>query len=100
MVIGVVFGAILWILLELNKGLKKDDFSYEKFMKLNLIPVITNIACGLVVLWMRDDIEQYFVVTKFSSVILGMAGQGIFKKLYGIVSKDIETHIGINNTSK
>jgi len=96
MVLGVLFGAILWILFELNKGLKKQDFTYKKFVNLNLIPFVTNIACGLVILWAREDIEEYFVVTKFSSIVLGMAGQGIFKKIYGIFDRNIGTQIGIN----
>lgn len=96
MVIGVLFGAIIWLLFELNKGLTKPDFTYKKFVMLNIVPAITNLICGLVILWMREDIEDYFLVNKFSSVMLGLAGQGIFKKLYGIFSKDIETRVGLN----
>lgn len=99
MEIGVVLGAIIWILFELNKGLKKSDFFYKKFVKLNIIPFVTNIVCGLVIIWAKEDMEKYFVVTKFSSVILGVSGQGIFKKLFGIFDKDIETYIGINKNS-
>lgn len=96
MVVGVLFGAVIWILFELNKGLAKQDFQYNKFFKLNAVPLVTNILCSLAILWSQEDIKDLFVVTKFSSVMLGMAGQGLFKKIYGIFEKNIETKIGIN----
>lgn len=98
MVIGIFIGAIIWLMFELNKAYKKPDFNISKFILLNWIPLLTNIICGLSILWFKEDIEDYFIVTKFSSVILGLSGQGIFKKLVGLFDKNIATHIGINKS--
>jgi len=96
MVIGIIIGAVIWLLFELNKAVVKEDFSFKKFLKLNTLPAITNLVCGLVILWVKEDITDYFIVTKFSSILLGMAGQGIFKKISAIFNKNIDTHIGVN----
>jgi hypothetical protein len=96
MVIGIFIGATIWLLFELNKAYKKEDFSYGKFIELNWVPLLTNVICGLTILWFREDVDEYFKITKFSSVFLGMTGQGVFKKLIGLFDKNIETKIGIN----
>lgn len=97
MVIGVLLGSIIWLLFELNKGKSKQDFSYSKFVKLNYIPFLTNLVCGLTILWFKDDIKDIMPITKVYSVLLGLSGQGLFKKIVGVFSKNVETHIGINN---
>lgn len=89
-------GAIIWLLFELNKAIKREDFSFKKFILMNILPFITNLVCGLVILWAEEDIVDHFVITKFSSVMLGMTGQGLFKKLSSIFNKNINTKIGIN----
>lgn len=96
MVLGVVLGAVIWLLFEFNKALMLKDFSFKIFIKLNWVPAVTNLICGLVVIWAKDDITDYFVLTRFSSIILGMTGQGLFKKLVSIFDKNIETQIGVN----
>ena len=96
MVIGVVIGTILWLLFEFNKAIVKPDYQVKTFIKLNIIPFITNLICAFSILCMKDDIKEYFEFTRFSSVMLGMMGQGVMKKLYSIFSTNIETYIGIN----
>jgi hypothetical protein len=49
---------------------------------------------------MKDDIRDYFEFNRFSSIMLGMMGQGVMKKLYSIFSTNIETYIGINKKSR
>jgi hypothetical protein len=96
MVIGIILGAIIWLLFELNKALQKSDFNVSKFILLNWLPLLTNLICGLTILWFKEDIQEYFIFNKVSSVILGMSGQAIFKKIIGIFDKNIETKIGLN----
>ena len=96
MIIGVIIGTILWILFEFNKAIVKQDYQLKTFIRLNTIPFITNLICAFCILWMKDDIRDYFEFNKFSSVMLGMTGQGVMKKLYSIFSTNIETYIGIN----
>lgn len=100
MAVGVFLGAFVWILFELNKGLKRQDFTYRRFFELNVVPFITNIFCGLVIVWAREDVTDYFVVTKFSSIMLGMAGQGIFKKIYTAFDNDSSKINREKNTEK
>lgn len=96
MVIGVIIGTILWLLFEFNKAIVKPDYQFSIFIKLNTIPLLTNVVCAFTILWFRDDIKDYFEFTRFSSVMLGMMGQGVMKKLYSIFSVNIETYVGIN----
>jgi len=93
---GVIIGTIIWLLFEFNKAIVKPDYELKKFIYLNIIPFITNIVCAFSILWFKDDIKAYFEFTKFSSVMLGMMGQGIMKKLYSIFSSNVETYVGIN----
>lgn len=99
MIIGIIVGALLWLLLELNKAVKKEEFSFKKFLKINTIPAVTNLFCGLAILWMEDDIKEHIIITKYSSVMIGMFGQAFLKKLTSVFDKNIGTHIGINKSS-
>ena len=99
MVIGIILGAFIWLLFELNKALQKSDFNVSKFILLNWLPLLTNIICGLTIFWFKEDIQEYFIFNKVSSVILGMSGQAIFKKIVGIFDRNIETKIGLNKAN-
>jgi len=96
MILGVIFGSILCILFEFNKAIKRENFSFKTFIKLNIIPALINISCGLVLIWAKDDVDIYFKITKFSSIVLGMSGQTIFKKIIGVFDKKTNTYLGIN----
>lgn len=99
MVIGIVLGAVIWLLFELNKTKAKSDFSWSEFIKRNYIPFITNLITGLTILWFKEDIKDILPITKVYSVIIGLSGQAMFKKIIGVFDKNIETHIGINKSS-
>lgn len=96
MVLGILIGVVIWLLFDLNKAYTKPEFSYTLFFKLNLVPVITNIICGLAIVWFKDDIADYFVLTKFSSVMIGFGAQALFKRLIGVFDKKVNTVIGVN----
>lgn len=96
MIFGVIIGTIIWLLFEFNKAIVKLDYEFKIFVKLNIIPFVTNLICAFAVLWMKDDIKEYFEFNRFSSIMLGMMGQGVMKKLYSIFSTNIETYIGVN----
>jgi hypothetical protein len=98
MVVGIILGAIIWLLFELNKGYKKEDFTYSKFVSLNWIPLLTNLICGLAILWFKEDINEFMPITRVYSVIIGLSGQAIFKKIVGVFDKNIETKIGVNKS--
>lgn len=92
-------GAILWLLFELNKTKSNPDFTWKEFIKRNYVPFITNLIAGLTILWFREDIKDFMPITKIYSVIIGLSGQALFKKVIGVFDKNIETHIGINKSS-
>ena len=96
MIIGVVLGATIMLLLELNKGLAKSDFNWGRFFKINLIPFVVNILVGGVFIWAKDDLTEIYPITALSCVMLGMSGQATFKKITAIFDQNTETKLGIN----
>lgn len=102
MIVSIILGALILILFELNKTKNRKDFSYLKFISKNWIPFTLNILIGLSLVWSKEDIEllQILTINKWTCVMIGFAGQSLFKKLSSLFDKDIETHIGINKSSK
>ena len=96
MILSIVIGAVIWLMFELNKAYTKQDYRFIKFMSLNSVPFITNLICGLSIIWFRDEVSSYIVIDKFSAVMVGFMGQDVFKKFIGIFDKNIETKFGIN----
>lgn len=98
MVVGVILGGIIWLMFSLNTAHKNQNFSYKKFFELNWMPFVLNLICGLTILWFKEDIKEFMPITKVYSVIIGMSGQAIFKKIVGVFDKKIETKLGINKS--
>lgn len=96
MVIGVILGAFIWLLLELNKGFVLPDFTWRTFFKKNIVPFTTNMVLGLTIVWFQEDIKEFIPLTKVYSVVIGMSGQAFFKKIVGIFDSKIGTKLGIN----
>lgn len=96
MVIGVVLGAFIWLLLELNKGFVLPDFTWGTFIKKNIIPFSTNMVLGLTIVWFQEDIKEFIPLTRVNSVMVGMSGQALFKKIVQIFDAKIGTKLGIN----
>lgn len=96
MILGVVLGAVIMLLLELNKGIAKRDFSWSWFLKINSIPFAINIIIGFAFIIAKDDLMSIYPMTTFSSIMLGLSGQAIFKKVTAIFDQNTETKLGIN----
>ncbi len=94
--ITVLIGALIYVLLELNKAIIKPDFTVYEFLKLNMFSLSLNLICGFAVVWVKDDISDIYVINKASALFLGLGGQAIFKKIYGIFTDKVGTAIGIN----
>lgn len=94
--VAILTGAVLALLLKLNKALKLDDFSWKSFFKLNGIPTIINLILGCVAVYAKDELVNIYNITFVSSLILGAAGQYIFKSLFDAVSPGVSTAIGLN----
>jgi len=54
------------------------------------------VICGFVLVFAKDEIHDIYPLSFISSVILGMSGQFMFKKVAKIFNSDSETYFGIN----
>ena len=96
MVLGVLIGMVIWLLFELNVAMAKPDYELLLFFKKNIFSIVINLACALTIVWMKDDIKEYFELTRFSAVMLGMSGQAVMKKLSNIFNSNTQTFVGVN----
>lgn len=96
--VAIFVGALIANLLKLNKGLKVPDFSWKEFLRLNGIATLINIILGVVAVYSKDEIQAIYPITFVSSLVLGAAGQYIFKGLVDTVSPGVSTVIGFDNT--
>ena len=95
--IAVICGAYIAILFNFNEALAKDEFRFSIFLRQNLGSTLLNVICVCVLVFAKDDIQDIYPLSFISSVILGMSGQFIFKKIAKIFNKSDETFIGLNN---
>lgn len=94
--VAILTGAVLALLLKLNKALKLENFAWKEFFKLNLIPTVINILLGCVAVYARAELVHIYNITFVSAIILGAAGQYVFKSLVDAVSPGVSTAIGLN----
>lgn len=98
--VAIFVGALIANLLKLNKGLRYPDFNWKEFLRLNGIATLINIILGVVAVYAKDEIANIYPITFVSSLVLGAAGQYIFKGLVDTVSPGVGTVIGFNDTGK
>ena len=89
-------GAVIYLLLGLNEVFKKPEFRWVIFVKNNIIPLILNIVCGGVLIYLRYKISDILPITELTAIFLGLSGQVLFKKVGKAFNTDIETMIGRN----
>ena len=94
--IAVLLGAVIFLLFQLNGVFEKDDFSWKKFYKSNLIPTVLNLVIGWTLVLAKDDIVSVYTITIVSAIILGSAGQAIWNKITAMFNVDKPTKIGVN----
>jgi hypothetical protein len=76
--------------------LAKDEFRSAIFLRQNLGSTLLNVICGCVLVFAKDEIHDIYPLSFISSVILGMSGQFMFKKVAKIFDNSSETLIGFN----
>jgi len=94
--VGVCAGAIIGLLFGLNEALVKPEYRTGIFFRQNAGSTLLNILCGCVLVFARDEIHDIYPLSFISSVILGMSGQFMFKKVTKIFDSSNDTLIGIN----
>lgn len=95
--VAIFTGALIALLLKLNKALKVENFSWKAFFKLNGISTVINIIIGCACVYAKDQLATIYPITFVSAIVLGAAGQYVFKSLVDSVSPGVSTYIGLND---
>jgi len=95
--VAILIGAAISLLLGFNEALTKPDYKFSIFFKQNIGSTLLNIICGGVLVYAKEEIASIYTITFISSVVLGMSGQMLFKKVAKVFNPDNSTVVGINN---
>lgn len=94
--VAILIGAAISLLLGFNEALTKPDYKFSIFFKQNIGSTLLNIICGGVLVYAKEEIASIYTITFISSVVLGMSGQLLFKKVAKVFNPDNPTAVGIN----
>ena len=94
--VDIIIGAVISLLLGFNEALAKPDYKFSIFVKQNLGSTLLNIICGGVLVFAKEEIASIYTITFISSVVLGMSGQFLFKKVAKVFNPEEQNKIGIN----
>ena len=94
--VAILIGALIALLLGWNEGLAKPDYKFAIFLKQNIGSTLLNILCGGVLVYAKDEISSIYTITFISSVVLGMSGQLLFKKVAKVFNPEEPTQVGVN----
>ena len=95
--LAILAGALVAILLKLNKALSLGDFTWKTFLYQNGIPSLVNIILGAVAVYAKSELSNIYPITFVSCIVLGAAGNYVWKNLFDMVSPGTSTAIGINS---
>lgn len=93
--LAVGLGCLIYLLLQLNAALAAADFSWKTFLRFNGVATILNLVIGCTLVTAKADLVNIYPITFVSSVILGVSGQALFKKISGIFDKKVDTAVGL-----
>ena len=54
-----------------DSAIRKPDFSWSYFISQNLFMFIVSLVFSGIIVYLKDDVSEFFVVTKLSSVFVG-----------------------------
>jgi len=94
--IAVLLGALIYAGFQLNGVFVKPDFSWKVFYKTNVVATGLNLIIGFALVFIKEELINIYPITLVSALILGFAGQGIFKKITDAGDKTKPTKIGLN----
>lgn len=95
--LAILAGALVALLLKLNKALSLGDFSWKTFLLQNGIPSVVNIILGFVAVYAKAELSNIYPITFVSCIVLGAAGNYVWKNLFDMVSPGTSTAIGFNH---
>ena len=95
--VAILIGAAISLLLGFNEALTKPDYKFSIFFKQNIGSTLLNIICGGVLVFAKEEIASIYTITFISSVVLGMSGQLLFKKVAKVFNPEEPTLVGISD---
>ena len=94
--VALLLGCVIYLLLQLNGVFTLPEFKWSIFIKTNIVPTAINLVVGAALILIKDEIVNFYPVTLFSALLLGVSGQAIFKKLTNMFDSNIDTKFGMN----
>jgi hypothetical protein len=91
----VLAGCFIYIMLQLNSVYNKPEFKWSLFFKGNWIPTVLNLVIGFVLVYIREDMIKIYPITLVSSLMLGISGQALIKKLSNIFDSTVNTIVSL-----
>jgi hypothetical protein len=91
----VLAGCLIYILLQLNGVYNHPDFLFKTFIRGNWIPTLLNLIIGFVIVYAKSDLINIYPITFVSSLMLGISGQALIKKLSNIFDSKVDTIISL-----
>lgn len=90
----VFLGCLLYVGFQLNSAFTKEDFSWKLFFRTNIVPFVLNMIIGFIMVSIKDDLVNIYPITFLTSIMLGLSGQVIFKKIQDSMDPDKKTYVG------
>ena len=91
----VLAGCLIYILLQLNGVYNHPEFLFKTFVRNNWIPTVLNLIAGCVLVYAKDDLVSIYPITFVSSLMLGVSGQALIKKLSVIFDSKVDTIVSL-----
>ncbi|HBI36891.1 MAG TPA: hypothetical protein DDY71_04550 [Spirochaetia bacterium] len=79
----------------MNGVYNHPDFVFKTFLRANWIPTVLNLVIGCVIVYAKDDLTNIYPITFISSMMLGISGQALIKKLSAIFDSKVDTIINL-----
>ena len=93
--LAVLAGGLIYILLQLNGVYNNPIFKFKTFLRANWIPTVLNLLIGFVLVYAKADLVNIYPITFVSSLMLGVSGQALIKKLSAIFDSRIDTIVSL-----
>lgn len=93
--LAVISGCAIYLLLQLNSIYLHPDFKWKIYLRANWIPTILNLVIGCLLVFAKEDLVKIYPITFVSSLMLGVSGQALIKKLSAIFDSKIDTIVSI-----
>jgi hypothetical protein len=93
--LAVLAGGLIYILLQLNGVYNHPEFKFKTFLRANWIPTVLNLVIGFVLVYAKADLVNIYPITFVSSLMLGVSGQALIKKLSAIFDNRIDTIVSL-----